>query len=275
MSMEKFKTFAGTKQGRLILGCCGILIVCWSFIFVQFTGGFSALFPGEEKIKRLKQDIRKLKSQVAENRVKADKYDAQKKEYRKKLVTFWNEKRDGLADTVLRNTIQNAAKDLELTLSALGSVRITRINSELYYAEVDNLSVSAPYDVLIKFLAKLSESRPSLHWRRLDLRPEPVRFNARNNSTNLLQNAPATIRMRLNGAVRVIGYDGKLPLQMDKTQKKEEKNIENIPAKTGINTLPAGNRSAAGKHVAEKQPEVKQTEIPASRDIKQAAGGAK
>ena len=245
MSMEKFKNFAGTKQGRLILGCCGILIICWGFMFIQFTGGFSALFPGEEKIKALKQDIRKLKAQVGENREKADKYDAQKKEYRQKLVTFWNEKRDGLADTVLRNTIQNAAKDLELTLSALGSVKITRINSELYYAEVDNLSVAAPYDVLIKFLAKLSGSRPALHWRRLDLRPEPNRNN-RNNSSNILQNTPAAIRMRLNGAVRVIGYDGKQALQMEKPQKNKEKTIQNTPAKTEKSSLPAEKQAAGG-----------------------------
>ena len=268
MSMEKFKAFAGTKQGRLILGCCGILIICWSFMFVQFTGGFSALFPGEGKIKALKQDIRKLRAQVAENRLKADKYDAQKKEYRKKLVTFWNEKRDGLADTVLRNTIQNAAKDLELTLSALGSVRITRINSELYYAEVDNLSASAPYDVLIKFLAKLSNSRPALHWRRLDLRPEVFRSN-RNTSGNLLQNTPATIRMRLNGAVRVIGYDGKLTLPQEKQQKNKEKLIQKVPVKTEKNSVPAGQTSAAGKPVE------KQAEINTPLDTKQAAGGAK
>ena len=261
MSMEKFKNFAGTRQGRLILGCCGILIICWTFMFIQFTGGFSALFPGEEKIKALKQDIRKLKAQVGENREKADKYDAQKKEYRKKLVTFWNEKRDGLADTVLRNTIQNAAKDLELTLSALGSVKITRINSELYYAEVDNLSVTAPYDVLIKFLAKLSESRPALHWRRLDLRPEPIRnMNNRNNSSNILQNTPATIRMRLNGAVRVIGYDGKQALQMEKPQKNKKKTIQNNPVKAEKSSAPSAGQQAG---------------TPTPLDTKQAAGGTK
>ena len=124
---------------------------------------------------------------------------------------------------------------------------------------MDNLSVTAPYDVLIKFLAKLSESRPALHWRRLDLRPEPVRFN-RNNSGNLLQNTPAAIRMRLNGAVRVIGYDGKQALQMEKQQKNKEKTIQNNPVKAEKSSAPSAGKQAG---------------TPTPLDTKQAAGGAK
>ncbi|MBR2364919.1 MAG: hypothetical protein IKA79_06945 [Lentisphaeria bacterium] len=222
MSMEKFKSFVKTPSGKLILICSTVLIVCWGFMLVQFSGGFSALFPSEEKIKNLKQDVRKLRAQVEENRKKTAKSDLQKKLYREKLITYWNEERDGLVDTVLRNTIQNAAKELELTLSALGSVRITRINHELYYAEVDNLSATAPYDVLIKFFAKLEESRPALHWRRLDLRPDNGFMRQRNNAAqSAFQITPATVRMRFHGAVRVIGYDGKLSLkEMEKAVKK-------------------------------------------------------
>lgn len=260
MSMEKLKAFAGTKQGKLILGCSVILIICWSFMFIQFTGGFAALFPGEGRIKTLKQDIRKLRSQAAENRKKSARYDKQRKEYREKLVTYWNEERDGLADTVLRNVIQEAAKELEITLNALGSVRITRINSELYFAEVDNLSITAPYDVIIKFLSKLSENRPKLHWRRLDLRPEPIRHNARNNrSGNILQTTPATIRMRLNGAVRVVGYDGKLHVKMS------EKKLPSAP-------LPGKTAEKTFKGKPEKVPVQNAEKIEAKKELSKQNG---
>lgn len=221
MSTGKFKAFLKTTPGKLLLLCSVILVGCWSFMLIQFAGGFSSLFPSEEKIKNLKQDVRKLRSQVEENRKKAAKYDRQRKEYRENLVAYWNEERDGLVDTVLRNTIQNAAKELELTLTALGSVRITRINQELFFAEVDNLSATAPYDVLIKFFAKLEESKPSLHWKRLDLRPDHRRINQnRNRNSSLLQLTPATMPIRFYGALRVIGYDGKLPVKGMKEKQK-------------------------------------------------------
>ena len=216
MKEKGLKGFVKTTQGKLILVCCAVLVVCWGFMLVQFAGGFSSLFPSEEKIKDLKQDVRKLRALAEEHRKTAAKYDLQKKLYREKLVTYWNEERDGLVDTVLRNTIQNTAKEMELTLSSLGSVRITRINNELYFAEVDNLSAAASYEALIKFLAKLEAIRPALHWRRLDLRPEPVRPGGPqqrgSNSSQTAALTPAATRMRLYGAVRVIGYDGKLPL---------------------------------------------------------------
>ena len=75
--------------------------------------------------------------------------------------------------------------------------------------------------------------------------------------------------MRLNGAVRVIGYDGKLTLPQEKQQKNKEKLIQKVPVNTEKNSVPAGQTSAAGKPVE------KQAEINTPLDTKQAAGGAK
>lgn len=266
MNTAKIKSFLSTPAGKLIISCSVILTGCWTFMFIQFSGGFASLFPSEEKIKNLKQEIRKLRSQVEENRKKALSYEKQKRLYREKLITYWNEERDGLVDTVLRNTIQNAAKELELTLSALGSVRITRINHELYFAEVDNLSASAPFDVLIKFFTKLEESSFSLHWRRLDLRPDQGRWNRGNrNNPSVFQITPATTRMRFHGAVRVIGYDGKLTLkEMEKavknTSAKSQKTVQTkvLPATplkdSGKTISPATKKVPAGENKTLSQP---------------------
>lgn len=268
MNTEKIKSFLSTAAGKLIVSCAVILVGCWTFMFIQFSGGFSALFPSEEKIKNLKQEVRKLRSQVEENRKKALVYEKQKKVYRERLITYWNEERDGLVDTVLRNTIQNAAKELELTLSALGSVRITRINHELYFAEVDNLSASAPFDVLIKFFTKLEESKFPLHWRRLDLRPDRGGRNRGGNSNaqSVFQITPATTRMRFYGTIRVIGYDGKLTLkEMEKAVQKTSPKGK----KTFLNPLPASPLKSTQQEVKQ---EVKNIPAKESKIVSQLSG---
>ena len=116
---------------------------------------------------------------------------------RKQLESYWREERDGVVETELRNKIQQAASEIELKLNSLGSVRTTRINNELYYAEID-LSTSGTLETLVRFLGRIQEIRPALSWRRLDLRPEM-------RNTDLIGN------MNFNGAIRIIGFDGEEP----------------------------------------------------------------
>ena len=120
-----------------------------------------------------------------------------KERYRKQLESYWCEERDGVVETELRNKIQQAASEIELKLNSLGSVRTTRINNELYYAEID-LSTSGTLETLVRFLGRIQEIRPALSWRRLDLRPEM-------RNTDLIGN------MNFNGAIRIIGFDGEEP----------------------------------------------------------------
>ena len=101
-----------------------------------------------------------------------------------------------MVDTELRNRIQQAARDVELKLNSLGSVRTSRINNELYYAEIDLSPVGTA------FLAKLREKSPLVSWRRFDLRPEPVRGQNASSAGTVVQN------LNFNGAIRVIGFDG-------------------------------------------------------------------
>lgn len=106
-----------------------------------------------------------------------------------------------MVDTELRNRIQQAARDVELKLNSLGSVRTSRINNELYYAEID-LSTVGTLEAITAFLAKLREKSPLVSWRRFDLRPEPVRGQNASSTGTVVQN------LNFNGAIRVIGFDG-------------------------------------------------------------------
>ncbi|WP_294481356.1 hypothetical protein [uncultured Victivallis sp.] len=191
-----FRDFVKTGKGKLTVALCA-LGLSWIFLLWNFSGSFGELLPGEERIDALEREIKQLKQQNATLLARRKAADELKERYRKQLESYWHEERDGVVETELRNKIQQAASEIELKLNSLGSVRTTRINNELYYAEID-LSTSGTLETLVRFLGRIQEIRPSLSWRRLDLRPEM-------RNTDLIGN------MNFNGAIRIIGFDGEEP----------------------------------------------------------------
>ena len=201
----KFKEFAKTGRGKLILSM-GALGVVWIILLWQFAGSLAGLLPGAGQIDRTEREVKELRRQNAALLVKAKEFDNLKARYRKQLDGYWQEARDGVVDTELRNKIQQAAHEGELKLSSLGSVRITRINSDLYYAEID-LATTGSLEAITAFLARIQKITPALSWRRLDIRPEPVRGRP-DTTTTTTATTTTTQSLNFNGAIRIIGFDG-------------------------------------------------------------------
>lgn len=199
----RFKEFAKTSRGKLILALGGLVVV-WIILLWQFAGSLAGLLPGAGQIDRTEREVKELRRQNAAVQAKAKEFDNLKARYRKQLDGYWQEARDGVADTELRNKIQQAAHEGELKLSSLGSVRITRINSDLYYAEID-LATTGSLEAVTAFLARIQKITPALSWRRLDIHPEPVRGRP---DTTTTTTATTTQSLNFNGAIRVIGFDG-------------------------------------------------------------------
>ena len=199
----KFKEFAKTGRGKLILALGGLVVV-WIILLWQFAGSLAGLLPGAGEIDRTEREVKELRRQNAAVQVKAKEFDELKARYRRQLDGYWLEARDGVVDTELRNKIQQAAHEGELKLSSLGSVRTTRINGDLYYAEID-LASTGTLEAIAAFLARIQKITPALSWRRLDMRPEPVRGRPDATTTTT---ANTTQSLNFNGAIRVIGFDG-------------------------------------------------------------------
>lgn len=198
----KFKAFVGTTRGKLTLSL-GVLILVWVILLWRFADSFAGLLPGAGQIDRTEREVKDLMRQNATLKARVKTGDELKAKYRKQLEGYWHEERDGAVDTELRNRIQQAARDVDLKLGSLGSVRTTRINTELYYAEID-LAATGTLETIAAFLAKIQRNSPVLSWRRLDLRPEPVRGRPDSNTTG----TTAVQNLNFNGAIRVIGFDG-------------------------------------------------------------------
>lgn len=224
------KQFFATPAGKLTLAIFA-MVFCWTalIVYLSNTSAGGTLFPTEADMNRIRQDIKKDTSTLAAEQANLDEFDALQMKYEDSLATFWNADRDGEPETELRNLVNDAAQRAEANLQTLGSVRISNINNELSYADLD-FTVVDEYSKVIRFFAEVEKSTPRLSWRRVEIRVEPNRARAvtgpggaanRNNAAAAAATT-ATQTFRTTGQVRVIKYS------------------------------PAGNTSAASKTAAGK-----------------------
>ena len=208
---EKPKEFLTNGKGKLTVAC-GALLISWIFLLTQLGGSFSAWFPNEAAKEALRKEIKKLEAEQTEQQKKLHEMDEIQKKYSAMIENSWQFERDGDPELLLRQAVESTAKETDISLNNLGSVRTSRINDDFYFAELD-VSFSAPFENLMHFIAKLQAHKPALPWRRitanLSMRP-PHQQNTRVVSNTATTAATQTTLM-FNGTIRVIAFDGELP----------------------------------------------------------------
>ena len=223
------KKFLSTPKGQLI-GAVSALAVVWIILLFYFGGEFLSSLPSAESLSDSKRELKKQQNLLEKAKIDEREYLQLREKYNDKIRTAWRESEHGLVETRLRRIVSDTATKLELRPNSLGTVRTNRINEDFYFAEID-ITMSATYEEVVKFIAAVAQCEPKLSWRRLDLRPDFRRRNMRNSNTNLAaaraqavqdQNA---VNVMFNGVIRVIGYDGPISVSALKkntssTQKK-------------------------------------------------------
>ncbi len=206
----KFKEFLKTGKGKLTVACCALLI-SWIFLLTQLSGSFSSWFPDEGRKEGLRREIKKFESEQLVQQKKLKEMEDLRRKYRAMIENSWQFERDGDPELLLRQKVETAAKESELSLNNLGSVRTSRINDDLYFAELD-ISTSAPFENLMLFIAKIQEIKPRLAWRRItaNLMFRPPQQNTKV-VTNTAVDTSVQTNLTFNGTIRVIAFDGELP----------------------------------------------------------------
>ena len=156
---RNFKAFLKTPKGKLLLACAALLL-SWIFLLLQFSGDLSAWLPNESRKEAMNREIRKYRAEQQTQLTKQKAIDALRKRCRDIVAAGWQVRRDGDPAVLLRQKIETAAREVELPLENIGSVRTTGISSDLYFAEMD-LSTSAPFETIVRFLGKVRDLRPS------------------------------------------------------------------------------------------------------------------
>ena len=162
------KAFWKSRKGQRIF-CIAGLIASVLFLLVQFGGDLGSFFPGrgskntlERELKKLQQDQERLKAELAD-------LDAVRTVADSKFIDAWKKSVNGVPEIELRAMIEKTAKDMELRLNNISTVRKTTFNKDLALLELD-VSVMTDLDTLTKFLLAVDKLKPALYWRRFEIR---------------------------------------------------------------------------------------------------------
>ena len=208
------KQFFATPAGKLTLAVIA-MVLCWTIliVYISTTSPGGTLFPTEAAMNRVREETKKYARDYETELATLEEYERLQDKYEDSLTTFWNADRDGQPETELRNMVNDAAQRVEANIQTLGSVRISSINNELSYADLD-FTIVDEYSKVIKFFAEIEKCTPRLSWRRVELRVEPMRARAvtgpggpnRANATTAAATTPQTQMFRTTGQVRVVKY---------------------------------------------------------------------
>ena len=208
------RQFSSTKKGQLIL-CCSLLGVVWLILLLKYAGSFVNAVPTAKEVEKVSAEYREAESKYNEAKAELDKNNAVKEQYRQMASDAWVISHDGAVETGLRRQINNVAYKQNFTLTNISSVRVSRVNNDFSYAEID-IDGNGEMDDVVRLLAEISKISPQLIWRRLDLRPDNrFRRNTGAGSANLAAQVNIIPETRLNfrGTLRVFCYTGSLTVK--------------------------------------------------------------
>lgn len=273
------KQFFSTQEGKLTLAIAA-MVLCWTFfiVYLSKTDVGDRWFPTQKKIDQVKQEIQAMtgngKSASAASQAPLAKARTQKAEIDKlkaqdlaAKATYWNADRDGQPEIELRNLVSKAAERVEANLQNLGSVRMSNINSELSYADLE-FTVVDEYDKVVRLIAEIEKCRPRLSWRSVDIRVENSRaraVTAANRQTGGTTTSTAPQMFRTTMRVRVIKYSPAGNASGATRTASAAKTGASAPASASTSTKPATTTSAATSSTA-TQPAQAQPAQPASAD---------
>lgn len=248
---NRFKEFAKTPKGKLFISLIA-MVLSWVFLLWNFSGALSLSLPSEKRKNTVKQEIRRLRTELQAQESKFKDADKVKKRHKELIETSWQPGRDGDPELILRQKIEAAAKDCELKLNSIGTVRTTRITQDFYFAELD-ISANASFDTIIKFIAKIQEIKPVISWRRLSAnlmfqRPK-TGSQSQSVSNSSMGNVPETTLM-FSGNLRVVVYENSSAAQ-NEAQKKAKTDDASAAASASKPSKEAAEAPVGG---TDKQP---------------------
>jgi len=185
MNKAEFKEFIRTPKGKLTLALSA-MVLSWIFLLLNFSSSLMITLPSESRKAEIKKDIRKLRTELKGLQEKQQQAERQKKNWKKLADQSWQPKRDGDPELLLRQIIEAAARKSELKLNNLGSVRITRINQDFSFAEMD-VSATTRIAPLAAFMNEIRKSGKNISWRRFSvftMMRRPRTGNSRTVSSN-------------------------------------------------------------------------------------------
>lgn len=225
MSGNDIKEFLKTPKGKLAAALCCMLL-SWIFLFLNFSSSLDLSLPSVQSKTKLRQEIRKLRAELKLQEESLRKNRLLRVRFKEMIHDCWQPARDGDPSLVLRQIIESAAKKHEIKLNTLGTVRISRINHDFSYAELD-ISTHAPLEAIVKFIGTIQDNKPVISWKRLTVYSIIRRRRPGSNMSRTVTGSNSENALIFSASFRVIVYDKELPPEPAADRKNPPSGVQN------------------------------------------------
>ena len=195
--MNKVKAFISSNR-KAALGI--IPVIALSIIVIAlYAREIAGLWPSGDRIrneiaelgdmhKDLEKEIREVRNirQIRENFINQGK-------------KFWIPKRDGDIENNIIKKIEDVAKTSGLKLQNIGNARLSKINEEISFMEV-NIEAKSSMEEVTRFVSDLYKADPCFYWRKCVLRP----FNPRDAKDIVLSGTVNVVMLTGDGVAKVL-----------------------------------------------------------------------
>ena len=155
MSKQNLRQWLKSPSHKLMVALGGLLL-SWVYLFFYLSGS-GTVFQRSNNLEQLKLDCKKAEMEFQNLSSQLEQLKAVEAAYWQSARICWDKTVDGEVETVLRQLTEAAAQKAELQLNSLGTVRVSRINQELCYGELE-MSANGPMEQLTGFFAALMEN---------------------------------------------------------------------------------------------------------------------
>ena len=159
------------KKHSIVFGLIFLMIL---FIIFQNIEIFDSITVDRSDIILVTQTIKRLQKKLKLEQTKVKIIKTDKHSLIQKRKEFWISRRDGQANISMQKKIETAAKQSNIDLKTLGTLRITSIGNGISNGEFD-ISCSGKLESIIQFTHKISNAHPKIYWKRCLFRPDNIK----------------------------------------------------------------------------------------------------
>lgn len=180
------------KTGKSVLiFISAVAIVFVAGLLFMFSQFWDNIFPNSDIILKAKNELIQKQAELKEKGIALAYKRNQRKQFANESENYWIVKRDGELEGALQKNIENAARNVNVTINSIGNLNLAKLNEQFSYSDL-NLEILGAAEDISRLLVEIYKSKPKLYWVRCMIR----QYRA-NDSTQLV----------LSGTLRLVCID--------------------------------------------------------------------
>ena len=162
------KAFWKSRRGQITFCVLGML-ASLLFLLIQFGDSLFSSLSANSNPQARERELKKLKAEQVRLKNELANIEIIRQAAAGKLQGAWRSRQLGEPEVELRGMIGKTAKNMDLRLNNISTVRRNNFNKDISLLEVD-VTLNTDLETLMRFLLAVDKLEPALYWKRFECR---------------------------------------------------------------------------------------------------------